>query len=156
MSSARRSEWFDLPQEPSDEPGLRFGCTMCGNCCSGPEGYVLVNDREISALARRLGMEPAEFIERYTHMTGPGRSLVEKQTEHGRDCVFLDRESIPGRAVCGVYEDRPSQCRTWPFWKSVLVSRRSWELFRRRCPGMGAGPRYTPVQIRVMRDVIEM
>jgi hypothetical protein len=24
--------------------GLRFKCTMCGNCCTGPEGYVLVTD----------------------------------------------------------------------------------------------------------------
>ncbi|MBL8963196.1 MAG: YkgJ family cysteine cluster protein [Phycisphaeraceae bacterium] len=156
MSKPRAAEWFDQPEEATGEPGLRFRCTMCGNCCTGPEGYVLVSDEEVVALAKRFEMTPGEFIDRYTHMTTPGRSLVEKQTEHGRDCVFLDRETFPGKAVCGVYEDRPAQCRTWPFWKSVLVSRRSWEMFRRRCPGMGTGPRYSPVQIRVMRGVVEM
>lgn len=150
------SEWFDRPDAATGEGGLRFKCTMCGNCCTGPEGYVLVTDAEISALAKRLGMTDPEFFDRYTHMTPPGRSLIEKETEYGRDCIFLDREKIPGKAVCGVYEDRPSQCRTWPFWKSVLASRRAWDLSKRRCPGMGQGPLYTPVQIRVMRDVVEM
>lgn len=149
-------EWFDGPDPKTGDVGLRFKCTMCGNCCTGPEGYVLVTGDEIAGLARRFSMTSEEFIARYTHMTDPGRSLTEKETEFGRDCIFLDRETIPGKAVCGVYEDRPAQCRTWPFWKSVLASRRSWEQFKRRCPGMGHGPSYTPVQIRVMRDIVEM
>lgn len=156
MSYQQSGEWFDHPDPRTGEEGLRFKCTMCGNCCTGPEGYVLVSEAELSALARRFGMTDQEFTDRYTHMTAPGRSLIEQITEYGHDCVFLDRTSIPGKAVCGVYEDRPAQCRTWPFWKSVLVSRRNWELFKRRCPGMGQGPSYTPVQIRIMRDVVDM
>src|ERR1043165_1278854 len=117
--SAAQPEWFALPdpEHGRDGTGLRFSCTMCGNCCSGPEGYVLVTDAEIAALARRLGLPEAAFLERYTHKTREGRSLKEKRTEHGLDCIFLDREKVPGKAVCGVYEDRPTQCRTWPFWK---------------------------------------
>ena len=32
------------------QAGLRFGCTQCGNCCSGPPGYVWVNREEIRAI----------------------------------------------------------------------------------------------------------
>src|SRR5204863_9053608 len=68
LSSKQTKEWFDSPEHDSGEPGLRFKCTMCGNCCTGPEGYVLVTDEEIAALAKRLGMTDREFFDRYTHM----------------------------------------------------------------------------------------
>jgi len=156
-------EWFAKPNEHTsfDESGvlgMRFGCTMCGNCCSGPEGFVLVTDAEAQALASRLGLDVAGFLSRYTRMTSAGRSLTERLTEAGNDCVFLDRAQIPGRGVCGVYEDRPAQCRTWPFWKSTLASRSAWEQASRRCPGMRAevGTHYSVQQIRVLRDRVEI
>ena len=31
--------------------GWRFSCTQCGDCCSGSEGYVWVNQAEIDAMA---------------------------------------------------------------------------------------------------------
>lgn len=152
----RGQEWFAHEGPGGEAAGLSFQCTLCGNCCTGPEGYVLVSDAEVAALAARMGVSEPEFLERYTHMTSKGRSLTERLTEHGNDCVFLDRAKVAGRAVCGVYEDRPAQCRTWPFWKSNLVSRSNWERAKRTCPGMDAGTRYTVQQIRVMRDVIEI
>lgn len=151
-----QSEWFSQAGLDGEEPGLRFGCTMCGRCCSGPEGYVLVSDAEVAALAQRFGIPPAEFEARYTHPTREGRSLTEKESPIGRDCVFLDRQSVPGKAVCGVYENRPAQCRTWPFWPSNLESPRTWQRASTICPGMNTGPRYTPVQIRVQRDAFRI
>lgn len=149
-------EWFAKADPGTGERGLRFSCTMCGNCCTGPEGYVLVSDAEAEALARRLGLTVAEFFARYTHRTIAGRSLIETASPYGFDCVFLDREKIPGRAVCGVYEDRPAQCRTWPFWKSNLHSRARWERAGRKCPGIGTGPRYTVQQVRIERAKVEI
>jgi Fe-S-cluster containining protein len=144
------------PESGRDGEGLAFSCTMCGNCCSGPEGYVVVTDAEVGALARRLGVTDQAFIDEYTHMTSQGRSLIEKKSVGGLDCVFLDREKIPGKAVCGVYEDRPKQCRTWPFWPSVVRSKASWERAKRMCPGMDKGTRHTLVQIRVARDAFDI
>jgi Fe-S-cluster containining protein len=143
-------EWF------AGGEGLAFSCTLCGNCCTGPEGYVLVSEGETGALAARLGLSIADFLEQYTHKTSLGRSLKERKTEFGHDCIFLDREKIPGKAVCGVYEDRPSQCRTWPFWKSNLTSRGAWERGKRTCPGMDKGKLYPVQQIRILRDVIDI
>lgn len=151
------TEWFDEHvDQQTGRPGLRFGCTMCGNCCTGPEGFVLVNDAEVEALSRRLGIGPPEFIERFTHITSKGRSLTERLTSHGNDCVFLDREKFPGKAACGVYEDRPGQCRTWPFWNSVLQSRAHWERARQLCPGIGSGTLVSPDQIRIRRRVVDI
>lgn len=158
-SHAQTPEWFALPNpaDPAhDGTGLAFSCTMCGNCCSGPEGYVLVSDAEATGLARRLGISIDAFLAQYTCDTSAGRSLTEKRSPHGLDCVFLDREKVPGKAVCGVYEDRPIQCRTWPFWPSVVKSRQTWERAKRVCPGIDHGQKYDLVQIRVMRDACEI
>lgn len=149
-------EWFEQPHPQTGETGLRFSCTMCGNCCTGPEGFVLVSDEEAAALASRLHLSTAEFLERYTHHTPAGRSLTERPTPHGNDCVFLDREKEPGKAVCGVYEDRPAQCRTWPFWKSNLVSRGAWERAKRICPGMDKGTLHAVHEIRIIRSKVEI
>lgn len=150
------SEWFAQPDSPEHGAGLRFSCTQCGNCCSGPEGYVLVSDDEAAALARRLNLSTAEFLTRYTRETSEGRSLTERLTPNGLDCVFLDRETHPGKAVCSVYEDRPKQCRTWPFWESVIRSRAHWENSKRTCPGIGKGKLYSVQDIRIQRDAIRM
>lgn len=149
-------DWFAKPDPISGDVGLRFECTMCGNCCSGPEGYVLVDDAEAAALASRLNMSLSDFLSRFTRSTSAGRSLTEKLTSHGNDCVFLDREKIPGKAICGVYDLRPKQCRTWPFWKSLLVSRKRWELASRLCPGIDKGPLFPPEVIAQRRDVMDI
>ncbi len=147
-------DWFDDTDPTGKGPGLRFSCTMCGNCCTGPEGYVLFSDDEGKALAARFGLSVDEFIHRYTKKTPLGRSLAEKQTSHGLDCIFLDRDKIPGKAVCGVYENRPAQCRTWPFWREIISSRASWERTKRTCPGLDKGPLTSPQQIRILRDSV--
>ncbi|MGE3109061.1 MAG: YkgJ family cysteine cluster protein [Phycisphaerales bacterium] len=157
VPTGAESEWFADPStNPTGEAGLRFSCTMCGNCCSGPAGYILVNDEEVAALAARFGVSVEVFERDYTHVIREGRSLNEKRTAAGLDCIFLDREKIPGKAVCGVYEDRPIQCRTWPFWPSVVKSRSSWNAAKRTCPGMDQGKKYTVQQVRIQRDTFSI
>ena len=132
-------EWFALPdpEHGRDGTGLRFGCTMCGNCCSGPEGYVLVNDEEIKALARRLGMSERAFIDEHTRMTGEGRSLREKQSENGLDCEFLDRQKILAarRQVYRIGLAVPHVA----VLNSVIKSRQDVEGPERTCPGIDQG-----------------
>ncbi len=139
-----REEWY--------HEGLRFECTLCGACCTGAEGYVLVSPEESRAIARKLGLSLDAFQTRYTHVTSLGRSLNEVDTPHGKDCVFLDRASMPGKAVCSLYEARPTQCRTFPWWPEHLRDRRAWERLGRHCEGVGRGP-FVPVEeIRINRD----
>ena len=148
--SSTTPEWFD------NSGGLRFKCTCCGNCCTGPEGYVLFTHDEADALAAHLGIPREEFLREYTRATSRGRSLKEKKSPFGLDCIFLDRDRIPGRAVCGVYQARPAQCRTWPFWKSNLTSESAWRRAARGCPGMNQGKLAPPQQIRILRDTVDI
>lgn len=151
------AEWFAAPgQSTPGEAGLRFSCTQCGNCCSGPPGYVLISASDAAAMSARLGLTTEEFERRYTRRLREGWSLNEVEGAHGFDCVFLDRHTHPGRAVCSIYDVRPAQCRTWPFWPSNLKSPESWARAGRVCPGINKGPLYTPVQIRVQRDAFNI
>ncbi|MEZ6243953.1 MAG: YkgJ family cysteine cluster protein [Phycisphaerales bacterium] len=146
-------DWFDRPDPTgatsTGERGLRFTCTQCGACCTGPSGYVSFTPTEAKTIARRLAITPDEFIKSYTTDTPMGPSFIERRTEFGFDCVFLDRETIPGRAICSIYEDRPSQCRTWPFWEGNLRSPNHWKVAGRTCPGIDKGRLHSPETIRL-------
>jgi uncharacterized protein len=135
--------------------GLRFACTQCGNCCTGGPGAVWFTPDEGRAMAARLGVDEAEFLRRFSRTIGSRRSLIERKTEFGHDCVFLDRASTPGKAVCGLYDARPMQCRTWPFWPENIETEDAWQATKARtpCPGMGSGRLYSFVEIRVQRDL---
>jgi len=112
--------------------GLRFTCTQCGNCCTGASGFVWISDEEILVLAARLGLDEDSFRRKYTRtMKNRGISLKEKSNN---DCVFFERNK-----GCTVYQDRPKQCRTWPFWQPVVQSRGEWRDAAQNCPGMDSG-----------------
>ena len=133
--------------------GLQFECTMCGRCCTGPPGYVTFTDDEAAAMAAALGLTTVDFLAKYTTIELEQRSLAEVETDHGYDCVFLDRTTIPGKAVCGIYEARPLQCRTFPWWPDNLRSERQWERLGRECEGVGRG-NFVPIgEIRIQRDL---
>ena len=124
------------PKRPWYAHGLAFECLECGRCCSGPEeGYVWISADEIRRAAMTLGVTEPEFRERYTRRVGRRVSLIEKENA---DCIFLESNG-DGVNHCRVYDARPMQCRTWPFWSTNLTSARAWALAGRRCPGVNRG-----------------
>lgn len=130
--------------------GLAFECIECGNCCAGPgEGYVWLNDREITAIAHSLGITPEEMRRTCVRKVGRRKSLIEQKPSH--DCIFLD-EAADGRRLCRVYEVRPTQCRTWPFWKSNIHSAETWAEAATRCPGINRGRLYSPEEIEALAE----
>ena len=122
--------------------GLRFECTQCGSCCGGFPGFVWVSDEEAEALARHLGVSREEFLTGYCRRSGGRRTLREVGDY---DCIMLED------GKCGVYDARPVQCRTFPFWDEKLDSRRSWEAAAKSCPGMNRGRLYSLDEIERLR-----
>jgi Fe-S-cluster containining protein len=136
-------------KKPWYHEGLRFTCSQCGNCCTGDPGFVWVNKQEITALAARLQMEPEDFERQYVRMVGIRKTL--KELPNG-DCVLFD-----GRTRgCTVYEDRPRQCRTWPFWDSNLRSPEAWEATCEVCPGSGQGKLHQLKSIEEQRGLLSL
>lgn len=91
--------------------GLAFKCTLCGNCCSGSSGTVRFTEAEAEAMARKLSVPLTDFYLNYTRKRGKGQTarveLKEVRAPDGRgwDCVFLDRTTMPGKAICGLYQE---------------------------------------------------
>jgi Fe-S-cluster containining protein len=130
--------------------GLRFQCTQCGDCCTGDAGYVWVNKEEIAAMAAAMGETDVDrFEQQYVRKVGIRKSL--KEYPNG-DCVLFDAQ----QRTCRVYQARPRQCRTWPFWNSNLKSRQAWQTTCQICPGSGRGRLYTLEQIESQRKIIRI
>ncbi len=139
--------------------GLRFSCTQCGNCCTGPTGFVWYTPDEAERIAAHLGISVAQFERRYARTVRGRRSLGENKTKFGYDCVFLTRDA-DGKAGCSIYPVRPMQCRTWPFWPENLASPEHYLQAARTCPGMRRGLEgegtFVPIQqIRIRRDATD-
>ncbi len=129
------------------ENGLRFECTGCGECCRRP-GPVYFSGGDLDRAARFLGLSGPAFRRRYGvyHLNGtpavdPGAAA----------CPFLGDDDR-----CSIYEARPTQCRTFPFWPETARRRRSWEAAARGCEGIGRGPVHPPEEIeRAILDCAE-
>lgn len=160
---------MELPVLKTDDPwyadGLTFTCTQCGNCCTGPRGYVHATEVEIARLAEFLKLTPEQVVVRYCRHTSGGLSFKEKRGAGGWDCIFLaetparrrpagaDHDITYMKRTCTIYPVRPLQCRTWPFWEGNLWDRDAWNTAAKRCPGMNAGQRhFTREQIESLRD----
>lgn len=111
--------------------GLRFQCQGCGACCRGPGGYVWITVPEAEAMAGALGQTFEEFAARMLRQTTSGLALVD---DPSGNCPLLGED---GR--CRVYRQRPTQCRTWPWWEENLISEKRWDAAASRCPGMNKG-----------------
>lgn len=122
----------DNPPIAWHSTGVHFRCLgpRCGDCCSGKKGtgYVWLSEAEMRAIAAQLGLALCQFTVRYVRQVGERYALVEKPN---RDCIFY----IEGKG-CGVYDARPTQCRTYPFWQEVMKTPESWAQEAHHCPGV--------------------
>ncbi len=67
----------------------------------------------IRVLAVKFKISPARLKEIYLQKIGAKFSVKEKPFEGGFACVFFDE----AQRNCGIYELRPKQCRSFPFWE---------------------------------------
>jgi Fe-S-cluster containining protein len=114
--------------KPWFKEGLRFGCTECGECCTGSPGYVWITEKEAEEMAQFLGIPLDEFAKKYTRKVGDRFSLKEHPKNY--DCVFLKEKR------CTLYSARPKQCRTFPWWQENLETPSDWEEASKRCEGI--------------------
>jgi Fe-S-cluster containining protein len=97
--------------------------------------FLSPGDAEILAVELKMGY--SEFVDMYCRWVplGGGLERLSLGEKADYDCVFWDQG-------CVVYKARPLQCRTFPFWPSILASRESWKEMAASCPGMDRGVPY--------------
>ncbi|WP_420208260.1 YkgJ family cysteine cluster protein [Candidatus Electronema sp. JC] len=105
-------------------------CAACGGrCCRGAGGYVWVSREELEAMAAMRGMNAGLFAKQYARRTQGKISLQERVISGEHFCCFFDRAA----RRCLIYECRPAQCRSFPFWERFKTDQQ--ELLR-ECPGV--------------------
>lgn len=109
-----------------------------------------VTPKEISQIARYLGITDTEMRKTYIRRVGRNYSLVERQDN--KDCIFLTNNGENSRK-CLIYPVRPTQCQTWPFWPGNLRSPDQWAGAAIRCPGINRGDLHTCDEIEAKRKI---
>lgn len=123
--------------DPFYAKGLRFECTACSKCCRHEPGFVFLSSKDILHLMCATGLAFKEFLVKFTRTVDLGTGLAISLLETARfDCIFWNDG-------CSVYNARPLQCSTYPFWERIVESRESWMAEAEDCPGMGTGPSLT-------------
>lgn len=116
---------------------FRFECARCSACCRHDPGFVFLSEEDLGSLLAHAGMGRDAFIEAHCRWVDRGDGEVLSLREKpGYDCEFWD-------GGCTVYEARPLQCRTYPFWPSLIATPGAWEAEALSCPGIGRGPART-------------
>jgi Fe-S-cluster containining protein len=116
---------------PFWENGLRFECQGSGHCCTsrGEYGYVYLTRDDRKRMAEHLEMPLADFYDKHCEVTDGHMHLKGPD----KDCAFLEGKR------CTVYEARPTQCRTWPFWGENMNAKAWTSDVAKNCAGVGKG-----------------
>jgi len=114
--------------------GLCFACTRCSACCRHEPGYVFLSEPDLRLLEKEFKMQYNNInkvIEAFCRwVPAPEGFRLSLKEKANFDCIFW-------QGGCTVYQSRPLQCRTFPFWESTLRSRGTWESLS--CPGINKG-----------------
>jgi Fe-S-cluster containining protein len=132
---------FKVAKKKFWQDGIRFQCQGSGKCCSshGEYGFVYLTLKDRQAMAKFLKISTLSFTKKYCDKTHGVFHLKEDPDQP--DCLFLNKKR------CEVYEVRPMQCRTWPFWPEVMNAKAWKKDVVEFCPGVNKGPKHSAEQI---------
>ena len=122
-------------QDLIKKDGFKFSfdalaCQNCeGRCCTGESGYIWLKPKEMENIAKLLDMKFDDFTIQYVKKVGYKYSLVEKRNGDSYECIFFDSKL----KRCTIYEARPKQCRTFPFWDCF---KENIDEVVKECPGI--------------------
>ncbi len=126
---SRSSEETDrVVYEIAERVWKNTDCTACGNCCK--EVVPTLSEAEVEKLASRLSLSRAEFESKYLKPAESAAGNPWMMRE--RPCAFLKDNR------CTVYEDRPANCRDYPYLHKPDFTSRTLSMIGRlsECPAV--------------------
>ncbi len=95
----------------------KHDCLQCAACCKNYSPRFKTPD--IKRISKVLGLRESAFIEKYLQVDEEGDFVLQKLP-----CAFLDDQNY-----CTIYQDRPSDCRRFPYTdEDVFLKRTSLTL----------------------------
>jgi len=128
--------------------GLKFSCKQCSSCCRFDPGFVYLTEDDIKKLTYALKMDRNSFVLTYCRWVTDwkGDEVLSLKEKYNQDCVLWDKG-------CTVYNARPLQCVTFPFWESNISSSKAWETAASACSGINYGELHSQKEIE---EIIKM
>lgn len=96
----------------TEEAFEKIDCLQCAQCCKNYSPRFKTPD--IKRISKQLRMRESEFIDTYLNVDEEGDFVV-KSTP----CPFLGSNNY-----CSIYEDRPSDCRRFPYTDEDILLKR--------------------------------
>ena len=123
------------------EKGIKFKCQGSSNCCvsRGTYGYVYLTKNDLLRFSKYFKISTLLFKKKYCQYSDGYMHL--KEVNKNGNCIFLKEKK------CTIYNARPTQCRTWPFWKENMNAKNWSNNIKNFCPGIGKGKKYSYDQI---------
>lgn len=95
-----------------EEAFAKIDCLQCANCCKNFSPRFKTPD--IKRISKHLGMRESDFIDKYLKVDDEG-DFVAKSLP----CPFLGADNY-----CSIYEERPSDCRRFPYTDEDVIIKR--------------------------------
>ena len=100
-----------------EEAFSKIDCLQCANCCKNYSPRFKTPD--IKRISKVLGLRESDFIAKYLLVDEEGDFIV-----NTKPCPFLGADNF-----CSIYEDRPSDCRRFPYTdEDVIIKRKELTL----------------------------
>jgi Fe-S-cluster containining protein len=100
-----------------EEAFSKIDCLQCANCCKNYSPRFKTPD--IKRISKVLGLRESDLIEKYLLVDEEGDFVV-----NTKPCPFLGADNF-----CSIYEDRPSDCRRFPYTdEDVIIKRKELTL----------------------------
>ena len=114
LQRVSKNEVLSRQQDIHEEAFNKVDCLSCANCCKNYSPRFKTPD--IKRISKLLGLREGVFIETYLKEDEDGDFVLQTAP-----CPFLGSDNF-----CSIYEDRPSDCRRFPYTdEDVLIKRTS-------------------------------
>jgi len=126
-----------------EKESLHFECESdCFKCCTKP-GIVYFDKSSIKNASKITKLSSTSFKKEFLKSYN-GQWIHE--VEKGNPCAFLTHEG------CAIHFGKPSQCKSYPFWRENMTSKSMWKFVGSFCPGIDSGP---PIAVAAIRSFLE-
>jgi Fe-S-cluster containining protein len=95
-----------------EEAFSKIDCLQCANCCKNYSPRFKTPD--IKRISKVLGLRESDLIGKYLKVDEDGDFVV-----NTKPCPFLGADNF-----CSIYEDRPSDCRRFPYTDEDIIIKR--------------------------------
>jgi Fe-S-cluster containining protein len=112
LQRAKKNDVLKQLPQLHEEATSRIDCLQCANCCKNYSPRFKTPD--IKRISKHLGMKESDFIETYLKVDEEGDYVAKSLP-----CPFLGADNF-----CSIYEQRPSDCRRFPFTDEDFIIKR--------------------------------